>query len=273
MPEQFPSDRDEIKRVVSKRLCAAEDQPIVESEMGPAPFQDEPLERWLFEGYLRAYRLEPIQHQAFWEGVADAVFNLLPLDDARHLGPLLRCSRLLARIGLRFTAKALQQEALHKRTVLSAHVADRLGFSIDKQTLALQTMARIALWLSPAQAWTLQWDKTIEALVAHAQNHWDELETTRKVELLALVSQTYAIWGRRNGPMQTQIKIWKQTIDAELLEIYQTTMDDFFQRTGISPKANWCLAAQKTSHPLIEKPPRLLADAANNWARVMPMAA
>lgn len=227
MSEQFPSERDEIKRVVAKRLCVVEDQPLSESEMGPTPFQDEPLERWLFEGYLRAYSLEPIQHQAFWEGVAEALFTLMPLDSAQHLEPLLRCTRLVDRIGLRLTAEALQQDVLHKRAVLSAHVSDSLGFSIDQQTLALQTMVRIAMWLSPSQRWTAQWDATLQALIAHAQSHWDDLTEMRRTELVSLASQTYALWGRRDAPMQAQMMLWKKSINTELLEIYQATMDDF----------------------------------------------
>lgn len=90
-------DFADIRNAVCQRLLAVTDADLPkDGSAGPPPFDIEPLEKWLFEAYVRHYKDEPNRHGAFWIGFADALEKLL--SGSQHFECVRRCSELLEHI-------------------------------------------------------------------------------------------------------------------------------------------------------------------------------
>lgn len=213
---QFFDTKEDIRQAVRLRLLAAAPGALPpDGSAGPRPFDIEPLEKWLYEGFARHYVQDETRKAAFWFGVADSLSEAIPPTDATRIESVKRCANLLEQIANNFGATAIQIAAMGemlKRPVFSTTQPELP----PAETLKLQVaLLRIFLLLSGGlphpQLLQLEFDtwKSIDANLASAPVLADAMLTA---EALCVLFRAWTLLRRRNPAEQAIVRGWCQSL-------------------------------------------------------------
>lgn len=160
-----------IKAAVSQRLLAKTAADLAQDGLaGPMPFDIEPLEKWLFEAYVRHYKDDLNRCDAFWVGFADALEKLLTTG-TQNVECISRCAELLEHISNDPKVANVKKESFVEVNRLLALPAGPIKTEDESAALQLKTaLLKIALFTTQQSYLTsvLQTDVDLRATVSLA---------------------------------------------------------------------------------------------------------
>lgn len=212
---QFFDTKDEIRQAVLLRLLAPAPEALpTDGSAGPRPFDIEPLEKWLYEGFARHYVQDEARKAAFWFGVADSLAAVLPPTNTARIESVKRCAILLEQIANNFGATVIQVSAMGdilKRQAVSMAQREL----VSAEALKLQ-VALLRIWmllsggLPHPQLLQLETDtwRGIYANLASAPVPADAMLTA---DALCVLFRAWALLRRRNPAEQAIVRGWCQS--------------------------------------------------------------
>ena len=211
----FFNTKEDIRVAVRLRLLAATPADLPsDGTGGPLPFDIEPLEKWLYEGFARHYAQDDVRKTAFWFGVADALAEAIPPNNESKIESVKRCASLMDQIANNFGASAIQIAAMGE--VLKRPVASQAYPALPRSdALTLQVaLLRIFLLLSGGkthpQLLQIESDTwaNLHANLAVAPSPFDAMQSA---DALCVLFRAWALLRRRNPPEQAMVRGWCQS--------------------------------------------------------------
>lgn len=225
--QQFFDKFEAVRDSTKLRLTAKDDRALpLDGAAGPIPFDIEPLDKWLYEAYIRQYKSNQILQSAFWSGIADAIDACIPSTTELHGICIKRSTDLLEQIANNFGVETLGKQAFER---INAQIGMQRGTprgGAATDVFMLQSaLLRFALLTSPNGASTSVL-RTEDALWTHIHRCLADAPSTINAMLgadtLCLLFRAWAIMGRREVMLQVKVRNWCQTgtVDKVRLEGY-----------------------------------------------------
>lgn len=216
-----------VRNSVKLRLTAKDAKALpLDGTAGPTPFDIEPLEKWLYEGYFRRYKDDETLRSAFWAGVAEAMEVSIPPANELHGKCIKRSADLLDQIANNFGVETIGQKAFERVNVQISKphaVSDDGGVT---NVLMLQVaLLRLALLTSSnrtsnsvLQAEEVLWTSIHRCLA----NDPNAINVMLRADALCTLFRAWATMGRREVVLQSIVRSWCQlgAVDKSRLESY-----------------------------------------------------
>jgi hypothetical protein len=211
MSEYF-NNLDQIRNAVRFRLTARADEVLpVDLSAGPHPFDIEPLEKWLFEGFSRQYRVDDDQANGFWLGLSEAIEFSCPVVNGAQAICVKRCADLLDMIGNNFGVEVIKRQSFISINETFNTMVPPCSDDLDDLT-TLSSLLRIALL-------TYEPISKGQSVLAIEHSLWmtihrrlcadvDGVDAMLTSETLCVLFRAWSILGRREISVQTIIGQW-----------------------------------------------------------------
>ena len=235
---QFFDDFADIRQAARLRLLAATSASLpTDGTAGPLPFDIEPLEKWLYEGFARHYVQDDNRKTAFWFGVADALKEAIPPTNESKGESVKRCANLMDQIANNFGASAIRIASMGE--LLKRPVASQ-AYPLLKRSDALTlqvALLRIFLLLSGGKAHShlLQIESdtwaNLHVNLAAAPFPFDAMQSA---DALCVLFRAWALLRRRNPPEQAIVRGWCQSnvLDTNRLLAYMKRTRTLLKTSG-----------------------------------------
>jgi hypothetical protein len=239
-------DFADIRSAVSQRLLAVTDITLpTDGSAGPPPFDIEPLEKWLFEAYVRHYKDDTTRHGAFWAGFSDALETFLP-SGSQNLECISRCAELLEHISNDPSIANVKKESFVQVNTLLARSTSmvsngRNDSKTDTQSeanvLRLKTaLFKIAFFTeqAPSFAAVLQTELDLRQVVLAATGAGPQLNTPLIADAICWLLRAWAHLGNRDILRRGLVTQWCMASDdhRERFEHGTRAMERVMQRCG-----------------------------------------
>lgn len=212
---RFFDTKEDIRQAVRLRILAATREALpTDGSAGPRPFDIEPLEKWLFEGFARHYVLDETRKAAFWFGVADSLAEVIPPTNAARIESVKLCASLLELIGNNFGSSAIQISAMGeilRRQAVSMPPPDLArAEALQLQVALLRIFVLLFEGLPSWQLLQLESDTwtSIHANLASAPIPADAM---LNADALCILFRAWALLRRRNPAEQAIVRGWCQS--------------------------------------------------------------
>jgi hypothetical protein len=212
---RFFDTKEDIRQAVRLRLLVATAEVLpTDGSAGPRPFDIEPLEKWLYEGFARHYVQDETRKAGFWFGVADSLLEAIPPIDATRVESVKRCASLLEQIANNFGVAAIQVSAMGE--ILKRHAVSIAPSDLaSPEALKLQVaLLRIFILLSEGspipQLLQLESD-TWRSIYANLVSGQVPVDAMLYADALCVLFRAWATMGRRNPADQAIVSGWCQS--------------------------------------------------------------
>ena len=273
--QQFFDRFEAVRDSVRWRLTAKDAKALpLDGTAGPMPFDIEPLEKWLYEAYVRQYKNDETLRSAFWAGVAEAMEASVPPTNELHGICIKRSADLLEQITNNFGTETISRKAFERaNTQIGRQGATPLGGSAPDDLMLQGALLRFSLLtsFSAASASVLQGELTIWTSIHRCFAQEPNATNGMLVaDTLSLLLRAWAIIGRREVALQSIVRGWCQsgTVDKRRLESYMKRTQTLLERSGTEyNKAIW-----RTLETCVSGQPGLTARVASSVPRYRPSA-
>ena len=235
---QFFDTREDIRQAVRLRLLAAAPEALpTDGSAGPRPFDIEPLEKWLYEGFARHYVQDETRKAAFWFGVADSLSEAIPPTDATRIESVKRCANLLEQIANNFRATAIQVSAmgeiLKRQPVSMVPHELALAEALKLQVALLRIFMLLSEGLPHPQLLQLESD-TWKSIYANLASVPVLADAMLNADALCVLFRAWALLRRRNPDKQAIVRGWCQSsvLDAKRVLAYMTRSLTLLKASG-----------------------------------------
>jgi hypothetical protein len=220
---KYFNNKEDIRQVVKLRLQVdTADALPSDGTAGPQPFDIEPLEKWLYEGYARHYQHDEALKGAFWFGIADVLEDAIPATTAGRIETVKRCANLLDQIANNFGVASIQVAAIARMLKRPATSSKQLVLSLADMLSLQVALLRIFLLVSGGRAHPqlLQAEfDTWSTLHANVVAATMPFAATQAADAVCVLFRAWALMCRRNPHEQSIVRGWCQSNALDTLRL------------------------------------------------------
>lgn len=200
-----------IKAAVSQRLLAKTEADLPQDgSAGPMPFDIEPLEKWLFEAYVRHYKDDVNRRDAFWVGFADALEKLLTTG-TQNVECISRCAELLEHISNDPKVANVKKESFVDVNRLLARPLGPIRITGESEALQIKTaLLKIALFTTQPSYLTsvLQTEVDLRATVSLATSAMPLPSAQLITDAICWLFRAWSYTGNRDLTRRSVARQW-----------------------------------------------------------------
>lgn len=205
---RFFDQFDQVRQSTRQRLTSADSNALpADGSAGPRPFDIEPLEKWLYEAYMRHYKNNPELAQAFWLGVAEALTDHVHVTQKQQGMSLLAVVALIESLACTLSISVIPKKTFAQTTEL---LTKPLGMLFDggirplrihsallelallTGSLESQNQMESALWGEVKREIAKHPNELIDPLLAHGvamcASAWSVMHRSRPADLSFLTT-------------------------------------------------------------------------------------